>query len=168
MVQQKKKVRFNFIDALIVLLILAVIGAAVYLVLNDFRTPKILGSGNLDFEVRISEVDETSLEMIQKGLTVKDSVTGEVIGTIVNVQKTPSRYYSKTAIEKDGVYTLSVSEYEDVYDVTVTINTTAAKDARGIHQIGNTRILVGSKVYFKIPSFTSVSYITKVSTSNPG
>ena len=168
MVQQRKKARFNFIDAAILLCILAVIGILVYLVIGIIREPRALSNGKMEFDVRISNVDESSLALIKEGDTVKDSVTGTVLGTIVGVRSEKSQYYGKVAVEEEGILTLATTDYENQYDVYVKISSDALKDERGIHTIGNTRIVIGSPVYFKVPSFTSVSYITEFSTRAPG
>ncbi len=162
--REKTKMRFNIIDAIIILIILAIIAAAIYLIVTDMQSKKDSRHvGNVDFTVRISSVDEAALSLFEQGIAVKDSVTGEVLGEIVSFNSEKSRHFGKIAIPnatEDG-YTIPVSEYEDKYDVYVTIIATAGKDARGIRYVGNTKILVGSTVYFKIPSFTSVSYITE-------
>ena len=162
--REKKKIRFNVIDAIIILIILAIIGAAVYLIVTDMQNKRnSRQTGNIDFTVRISSVDENALSLFKPNTIVKDSVTGEVLGEIVAVNSEKTRYFGNVAIpnEDGNGYTIPVSEYSDKYDVYVTVLATAGKDTRGIHYVGNTKILVGSTVYFKIPSFTSVSYITE-------
>lgn len=168
MLQQRKKARFNFIDALIILFILAVIAAAVYLVMNVFRQPRAVNAGNIEFDVRISDVDESVLALIKEGDTVKDSVTGSVLGKIVSVRSEKAKYYGTVAVEEDGILTLATTDYEEKYDVYVKISTSAEKDERGIHTVGSTRIVIGSTVYFKVPSFASVAYITEFSARTPG
>ncbi len=168
MLQQRKKARFNFIDALIILFILAVIAAAAYLIINIFRQPRMANSGTIEFDVRISSVDESSLALIKNGDTVKDSVTGAVIGKIVDVRTEKAQYYGTVAIEEDGAMTLPITDYNDKYDVYVKISANAEKDDRGIHTVAGTRIVIGSTVYFKVPSFASISYITEFSTRTPG
>ncbi len=159
---EKKKTRFNFIDVVIILIILAIIGAAVYLIVTDMQSKKISRlTGNMDFTVRISSVDEEALALFDRGVIVKDAVTGATIGEIFAVNSQKSRYYGTVAKQgEDGSYVVPVSEYEDKYDVYVIIRATADKDLRGIHYVNDTKILIGSTVYFKIPSFTSISYIT--------
>ena len=71
-------------------------------------------------------------------------------------------------VEQDGELTLAVTDYEDLYDVYVKISADALEDERGLYMVGATRILVGSPVYFKVPSFKSVSYIVEFSTRNAG
>lgn len=166
--REKKKARFNFIDAVIILIILAIIAAAAYLIVTDMQQAKNpRQTGNMDFTVRISAVSEAALSLFEQGAVVKDSVTGEVIGEIAAVRSEKTRYFGNTAVANDtdpaeeSGYTVPVSEYDDKYDVYVTVIATAGKDARGIHYVGNTKILVGSTVYFKIPSFASISYVTE-------
>ena len=159
--RENKKARFNFIDAIIIFIILAIIGAAVYLIVSDIQSKKDSRQlGNLDCTVRISNVDEAALSLFTIGETVKDSVTGEPIGTIMSVTSNKAKYYGTTAILSGMEYVISVTEHEKTYDVYVTISATAKKDARDIYYVGNNKILVGSTIYFKIPSFTAVSFIT--------
>ena len=166
--QQRKKTRFNFIDAIIIILILAVIATAVYLIYTAMQKPRTATNGNVEFDVRISNVDGSSLPLIKEGDKVKDSVTGELLGVIVAVRAEKAQYVSNIAVEQDGALALAVTDYEDRYDVYVKITADALEDERGIYTVGTTRILIGSTVYFKVPSFKSVSYITEFSTRNAG
>ncbi len=160
---ETKKARFNFIDALIILVILAIIGAAVYLIAMERHANRSANLGNVDYIVRISGVDEDALAFIAVGDTVKDSVSGEVMGIIRAVKTEKTAYYGSFAKQNaDGSYTLAKSLYPDRYDVYVTISANAAIDARGIYYLGTTKLLTGSAVYFKVPSFAAVSYVTEV------
>ncbi len=162
--REQKKIRFNFIDALIALLLLAVIGAATYLFITTrFHNKDSRQMGDVDITIRISAVAEETLPLFAEGVSVKDSVTGEVIGTIRAVQSEKTKYFGTFAMpnaDGDG-YIVPVSEYADKYDVYVTVSASAKRDTRGIYYVaGDTKVLVGSTVYLKIPSFTSISYIT--------
>lgn len=169
MIQQRKKTRFNFIDALIVLLIIAVIAGAGYLLFTAIRQPRTATNGKVEFDVRIANVEASCLPLIKVGDKVKDSVTGELLGTIVSVQAEKSKYVGNVAVEQDdGSLTFAVTDYEDQYDVYVKISADAMADERGIATVGSTRIVIGSPVYFKVPSFKSISYITEFSTRNAG
>lgn len=160
---ETKKARFNFIDALIILVILAIVGAAVYLIAMESRVNRSANLGNVDYIVRISGVSEDALAFIAVGDTVKDSVSGEVMGTIRSVKTEKTAYYGSFAKKNaDGSYALAKSQYPDRYDVYVTISANAVQDARGIYYLGTTKLLTGSAVYFKVPSFAAVSYVTEV------
>ncbi len=158
----QKKIRFNFIDAVILLIVLLVIAAAAYLIINDL-TPdnNVRQTGTMDFTVRISSVDASALPLFTHGTLVKDSVSGKVIGEIATVRTEKTKYYGTVAAsDGNGGYVVPSSEYDEKYDVYVTVLCSAELDARGIHHVGSTKVLIGSTVYFKIPSFTSISYIT--------
>ncbi len=158
----QKKARFNFVDAVILLIVLAIIGSAIYLIVSDLKISRNSRQTNtVDFTVRISSVQESALPLFTEGTIVKDSVTGKIIGNIISVETKKAKYFGTVATPNEsGVYTVPVSEYSDKYDVYVKILTTAEMDTRGIQYVGDTKILIGSEVYFKIPSFTSISYIT--------
>lgn len=161
--RELKKARFNIIDAVIILIILAIIGAAAYLIITDMQSKNHSRlSGNMDFTVRIASVDENALHLFENGAIVKDSVTGAVLGEIAAVQTEKSRHFGNVAIpnEAEDGFTVPVSEYEDQYDVYVVVRASAEKDNRGIHYVQGNKILIGATVYFKIPSFTAISYVT--------
>lgn len=158
---ETKKARFNFIDAIIILVILAIVSGAALLIFYDSRQSRAIDMGNVDFVIRISGADEDVLDLIKVGESVKDSISGTELGTIRAVRSENSPYYGSIAIpDKNGGYTLPKSEHADKYDIYVTISGFGSAGENGVYTIGSTKILVGSAVYFKIPSFSAVSYIT--------
>lgn len=66
MTNDRQKTRFNFIDVLIILIILAVVGAAVYLIVTGNMESRRAESANIEFTVRISAVDEKYLSLIRE------------------------------------------------------------------------------------------------------
>ena len=65
MTNDRQKTRFNFIDVLIILIILAVVGAAVYLIVTGNMEARRSESANIEFTVRLSAVDEEYLSLIR-------------------------------------------------------------------------------------------------------
>ena len=161
--QDKTKARFNFVDAIIIVIIVAVVGAAIYLIATGNQEARKTENGNISYTVRISAVDETYLSFIKEGETVKDSASGKILGTIESIRTEKTKFYGDTAIPSENGYTISSAEYPDKYDVYVTITAMSDSDKRDIHYVSGNRILVGSTIYFKVPSFVSVSYITDFS-----
>lgn len=159
MVQKRKKVQFNLIDALIVIIMLGLIGMAAYLLFGGFSEVEVPGNVDLTYEVRISGVKENMLPYIAEGLSVKESVTGESMGKIVAVRTEKSRYYGGVQKNENGDYVLGVTEYPDEYDVYVTVAASARADDRDIYTVGGTRMIIGEAVHFQVKSFSAVSYI---------
>ena len=161
MIQNRKKATFNLLDALIVILILGLIGTVVYGLFGGVRNTDKAESAEFRFDVKISNVKKDALPLIAEGALVKDSVTGESIGTIVAVKTEKSRYYGGVQTDEDGIYSLVVTNYPDEYDVYVTISSNAKEDNRGIFYVGDLRMLIGETVHFQVKSFSAVSYIVK-------
>ena len=159
MIQKKKKAQFNLIDMLIVIFIVGLIGLVVYGLSGGFRATEETENTEITFDVRISNAKETALPMITEGLTVRDSVTGNVIGTVVSVRTEKSRYHSGVREDESGSYALNVTEHPDEYDVYVTVRADGELDSRGICSVGNIRILIGETVHFQVKSFSAVSHI---------
>lgn len=161
--QDKQKIRFNFVDALIILIILAVVGAAVYLIVSGSSEGIGTGKAVVSFTVRISSVDEASLPLIRENGVVKNSSSGKPIGTIRAVRTEKTRYYGTTAIPAEsGGYTVATTEYTDKYDVYVTISAGAEKGKNDVYRTDDIRLLIGSPLNFKVPYFAQVSYIVDV------
>ena len=166
MEQKGKKVRFNLVDTVIVIFILAVIALAAYLLFGNFTQSIDHGAKSIKFEIRIENVKKDSLESLEKSallvpLTpIRNSVTGEEIGTIFSVKTEKSRYYGGLIQDENG-YTLDTKEFDDEYDVYITISATAARDSRGLYTVDGIRMLIGEEVNFKVKSFAETGYIVR-------
>lgn len=166
MEQKRKKVRFNLIDTIIVIFILAVIAAAAYFLFGNFDFSFDRGDKDVQFEVRIENVGKDTLKTLenQSLLTpqtkVRNAVTGEEIGTISSFRTEKSRYYGGLVQEENG-YSLGTMEYEDVYDVYIMISASAKRDSRDVYTVGDIRLVIGETVNFKVKSYTATAYIVK-------
>ena len=172
MVEKRKKARFNWIDALIVIFILAVIATAAYFLIGSFRPDENQGGEDFKVEIRIENVKKESLDSLESlsllnpETVVKDAVTGEVFGKIVSVRTEKSRYYGGLIQDDNGGYTLGTVESEDEYDVYIMISAGAERDSRGIYTVNGVRMLIGESVHFKIKSFAATAYIVKTEIPN--
>ena len=159
MIQKSKKAQFNLIDVLVIMFILGLIAVVIYWMFGGFQINEQAKREAITYEIRISNVKESSLPFIKEGLSVRDSVTGEVLGTIASVRSENSRYYGSAYSDGKGGYVLNSTEHPEEYDVYVTISAEAESDNRGIYTVGATRMLIGEKVHFQVKSFSAVSYI---------
>lgn len=166
MEQKRKKVRFNLIDTVIVIFILAVIALAAYLLFGDFDFSFDRNYKDIQFEVRIENVRKESLESLESQAllapqtTVRNAVTGKEIGTISSVRTEKSHYYGGLVQGEDG-YILGTMESEDVYDVYITVSAKAKRDSRDVYTVGDLRVVIGEPVYFKVKSYAATAYIVK-------
>lgn len=171
MLQERKKVRFNLIDTVIVIFILAVIVMAVYFLFGNFNFDNGQENADFRFEIRIENVKKESLEslenlsLLKPETAVKNSVTGEEIGKIYSVRTEKSKYYGGL-IQTENGYTLGMTESEDEYDVYITISSNAEQDSRGIYMVNDIRMIIGESVNFKIKSFAATAYIVKTEIPN--
>ena len=171
MVRKRKKVRFNLIDAVIVIFILAVIAMVVYFLIGKFRLFEHPSDENFKFEIRIENVKKESLEslenlsLLEKGTVVRDSATGEEIGKIESYEAKKSIYYGGL-IQSESGYVLGSTESEDEYDLYITVSCHADQDSRGIYMVDDIRMVIGEAVNFKIKSFSSIAYIVKTEIPN--
>lgn len=163
----KKKNRFNIIDAIVILLIAALVFGIVYFIMME--TGALPGTSanekTVVYTVRISGVDEPYLDSLASGGEAINSSTFAALGTITEVKSQKAVSNSTLAVKtEDGKsYSLKQTEYEDKYDIYITLAATATVDERGIAYVGSQRITVGSCVYFRCGNFAAVTYITDFS-----
>lgn len=166
MEQKRKKVRFNLIDTMIVIFILAVIVLAAYFLFGNFDFVFDQGDKAVQFEIRIENVSKEiwdSLEnqsLLAPETTVRNAVTGEEIGKISSVRTEKSRYYSGLLQGEDG-YILETMESDNIYDVYITISASAKCDDRKVYTVDDIRMVIGEPVHFKVKSYAATAYIVK-------
>ncbi len=161
MERNNKKTRFNIIDAFVILLILLFIAAIVlYILASTGRIEVGKKHNEIIYTMRIICVDEELTDRISVGETAYDSSTFAEIGKIVAIDKEKSIFYGSDAVAADGGYAIRATEYEDKYDIYITIETVAETDPRGIIYIAGKRACVGTQMYFRSGGFASEAYIT--------
>jgi hypothetical protein len=156
----KAKIRFNFIDALLILIILAAVAALVWI----FGFSSTDASANqkqveIEYTVRIKKVrDEFRGEgFFNEGDPVTDSATLYDIGNLVSAEYSKAEH---TAPNKFGE--LVVSEYPNHIDITLTVRATADITG-GVYNIGGYTMTVGKKVSLRVPNFVGEGYCTAIS-----
>lgn len=155
----KKKKGFNFIDFLLILLVLALIAGAVYLFspasfLRQLSTEK---TGTLSYTVEIVGVDEDYLNLINEEDAVGDASTKAVLGTVRAVDysiKQTELGYTQT----ENGYVGELNEYGDRYNVLVTVEAEAQYVPGRGYYIDGTRIAVGEAVSLRFPDYSCQGY----------
>ena len=152
----KRKTKFNFIDALLILVILAAAILIVY-----FFTSDGLGTNTsavtLEYQVLITGVRNEYRDLIQIGDGVIDSVGLFEIGTVSDVKYEDYLYPVENA--RDG--TVVLSEYPDHSNIILYIRADAAVDS-GFYYINGFKLAVGTLVSVCTPNFTEAGYCTVI------
>ena len=165
---KKIKRKFNFIDFLVLLIIISVIALSIYTVVSWSNIKSLLSTSsvNLQYTVEFRGVDEEFINNIKAGNTVTDAVSKNQLGVVESVgsiEKYAVLNYTQSNVQnEDGsstpTYNGVLSEYPDKYTVTVYISSPAEFEKGVGYTIDGRRIAVGEKIEMRFPEFSSVGY----------
>ena len=166
--QKKNKRKFNIIDFLVLVIILAVIGISVYAVVSWSNIKSLWSTSTveLQYTVELRGVDEEFVNNIKAGDTVTDAVSKNQLGIVDRVdsiEKATVLDYVKNEIpNEDGKTTVTyngvLSEYPDKYNITVYISSSAEYEKGVGYTVNGRRIAVGEIIEMRFPEFSSVGY----------
>ena len=155
----KRKIRFNFIDLLLLLLIAAVVFAVLYIfVLSGRDTAQDDESTvTVQYVVEIANIDERFADAVKKGQPVQDAIQRKNVGTVVGAE---AKDYEKIVFDYDsaeevlakseGRITLYVTVEAQVYE------SDSAFTAEGV------AIRVGERYSLIFPDLYGVGYCTSL------
>ena len=157
-----KKKKIGLADALILLLIIAVIGAAVIFYFSGHT----FGSGDavqITYEVRVTKVRSELTSHVNYGDKVWDSVYGEYIGV---VEKVRTEQYTEQVVDR-ATGELKNAVVGGYYNMYITVNATAeVKD--GIYYLAESPVRVGEPVFLRLADFCGEGYCTSLITQKGG
>ena len=160
------KKRFNFVDVALILLIIGFILTLVYLFSPISRVKKYgkIQEKNIEYTIEIIGVDKTFIENIKEGDTAIDSVSKTNIGTVKSIDTIKYTEYKAVADDENDTSEnkqqrpLTTVDFNDTYNLHITINVNANYiDGEGF-SVDSTRIAVGEKFFVKFPNFTGEGY----------
>jgi hypothetical protein len=145
-----KKHRFNWIDGLVLVVVVLLIAGTCYKFLGRDPTAQRQDQVDFTFDLRIEGVRQFTVDAIQVGDTIYDSSAKIALGTITNVAAIPAE---TTIYYPDG--TLVKGTLEDRYDVVVTVESQGVRND-GVLQVSTCDIQMNR----------SATYYTKYSVWN--
>lgn len=150
---KQTKVGFNFVDVIIIGLVIALLAAGVYK-LFIVNTTLAIQNNNIEFKVLVEEVRYPTVESIKAGQAVRDVQTNIPLGNVVSKEVSP---YKEAVPTLDGKVVLA--EVPDKYDVIITIASPAVVTDNSI-MIGNKEIKIGAQISVKsnVFSVTGIVY----------
>lgn len=148
----KKKFRFNIVDVLIILAVVAVITLAVVL-FGRFGAASENNTVKIEYVVQIPQVRSEISDKIKVGDTLIDSATKYNIGVVKSVEKVP---YTVKGVDMESSKQV-LAEYPEHYYVRVTVQADAT-DHGSYYSIGGFRISAGLRIYTRFPDFVGEGF----------
>ncbi len=159
-----RRFRFNFIDVLLILIILAAAVLLAYIFTSSeitlFDSQQTV---EIEYTVLLRNVREEFRDLIEAGDHVTDTVTLYGIGEVTDVSYADGSY---TGINHSAA-TVVNGPYPEHMNVTITIRAQASV-GDGFYDIGGYKVAVGKLIDLRVPHFTGEGYcrtITEVSTN---
>lgn len=149
--QKKIKRKFNVVDFLVLVLIVAIIGVAIYAVVYwaNIKSLWATSTTDLQYAVELRGVDQKFVDKIKNGDAVTDAVSKNQLGIVDRVDK----------IEKYTTFSEgTLVEHPDKFNITVYISATAEYEQGVGYTVNGRRIAVGEIIEMRFPNFSSVSY----------
>lgn len=146
----KKKLYFNFIDILLVLLVLASVVTLIFFLrerrIVDGSSPK---TAEITYKIEVAAMREEFRNLVAVGDMVVDPVTTNVIGEVTDVTYAP--YYYVGTDRTTGLQITTA--YPGKITMTVTVKTAAALTDTGYEIKGNA-LTLGEEMAIRVPNFT--------------
>ncbi len=154
-----KKRRFNAIDAVIILVIVAVIGVAVFLFSSE-EAEMPMNKVKLEYTVEIKTLSDDIAAEFNIGDRMVDSVQKYNLGEIIAVEYDNAVHYGRDIVNGK----LTAYDYPDHQRVILTMLADATIDGNGRYLIdGGYDISTGTVVYIRLPGFNGIGYCTSFS-----
>ena len=137
--------KFNIIDVIIILVVLAIICVGVYVYFTKFAKSDVVNTNTADirFTIEVNGISEDAANSFNIGDSVTFGETTSGRGIIENVEVVNYRMITKNT--KDG--TIAWADVPDEYTARVTITSTVTKSETA-YTSGNETIAVGREMPF--------------------
>lgn len=153
---KKKRFKFNFIDFLLILLVLAIIASVVYIFAPFSWIRQENGTVSLQYTLEIQAVDEAFIENINENDILIDSVSKNVIGSVVAVDYSTQHSVLKyDESSREGILSVIPEKYNLI--VTVSTENAVYNEGEG-YSVNGCRIAVGEKINAKFPNYVTDCY----------
>lgn len=159
---KRKSFRFNFIDVILLLIILGAAAILVYIFKSSGSdTTGIVDSNTKEiiYIIEAREVPDVFKGNVNIGDSVVDAVGLRPIGEVVDVTYSEAPF----VYEADGSGTVMYSVYPDKLNISIKVRAIASITADS-YSIGGYIMSVGTKVYFRTPNLTGESYCISIET----
>jgi len=146
---EKRRFRFNIIDLLIILVVVAV-GLVAYLVFFKADPPAPVDEmekAKIRYVLQVSQLSADFADNIEVGESVYDKDAGGVAGEIVAVDPKPYYYIGHDKVDGGQVRTLD-EDYVNLY-ITVEADATVVDE---LYRVNKTNVHIGKKIVMMMPN----------------
>jgi len=156
----KRKLRFNAIDALIILVIAAAVFVLLYVFVFSGRGTQTAAEVNyttIQYVVELQNIDEHLEDAVKKGQLVEDAVERKKIGTVSGVQAIP---YEKVTFDYESGRE-TVASVEGKITLKISIEAQAVETDRAF-TVDGCEIRVGQQYSLILPDLYGYGYCTEI------
>ena len=156
---KKKNGRFNFVDFLLIVVLLLVIAVVIYMFapFSKLRTWMNQEQKSIEYTIEIIGVEQEFINKIKENDIVVDSISKNTVGKVSAVDyNTRSTELQYVAGSEDNIGTLS--EYPNRYNVIVTISASADYVEGEGYSVNHCRIAVGEEMSLRFPDYAGNAF----------
>lgn len=150
-----KKIKFNYVDVLIMILVVGVFAFGYKFINKSVRTNST--APQVSFTVEVAQVEKDYKDRFEVGDEIRDAIKGDILGKVEKIEATAATELTENRVA--GTYV--VSELENREDVYITIKGTPSSFGADII-MAQQEIKVGNKIYIKKPGCVGRGYIVGV------
>ena len=154
------KRRINFLDFLLIILIIAVISAAIVSVIRSNPNRISGGDKEIVYTVKCEMVDAGIAYLIKPGDTIYDNETNQLLGTVKTVSEPQPQYAQNTRLPLDTIDTGKIDFY-------ITVKAKVWVDD-GMYSIDKYPISAGKTVSFHSNKVSVSGLCTSIGNTNGG
>jgi heme A synthase len=155
---EKLKFRFNFIDFILIFVILAAAALLAYVFMSsDISLLDNNKKVEIEYKVEIKQVREEFRDYIAISDRVTDTVTQYALGEVVNVEYAPTRYTGVNHTTGELVF----SDYPEHIEIIVTIRAQATANG-DVYSLDGYKVAVGKAIAMRVPDFIGEGYCTQL------
>ena len=155
--ETKKRRRFNFIDVVLLIVIIAILAAIVYSYFSPYAKQLFSTTYEIEYTLQVKGVRREFNNKIKEGDTVVETETIKDIGTVKSAVYSASKFVST-----DSNGRTVISDYPGMYDVTVVVRAKAEIPA-GLYSVNSYTVTAGKKIPFRVPDFIGEATCISVS-----
>ena len=164
--EKKKKRKFNFIDFLVILVVVTIIGIVFYIFSPWSKIEKLWSNNQTEitYMVEIKNVNPEDIELIKAGDSIKNSVTKNPLGTVVDVVSIDNAYTYDYVIDENEEMKCVVVENPKKYNVVVKITAYADYQENVGYSVNGCRIAIGESFDMRFPLYACNGSCTQLYT----